>query len=60
MPGMPKEALEKAKQELQRLEMMPAMSAESTVARNYLDWLIGVPWKSAAAKSATSCWPKRS
>ena len=43
--GMPKEALEKAKQELQRLEMMPAMSAESTVARNYLDWLIGVPWK---------------
>jgi ATP-dependent Lon protease len=43
--GMPKEALEKANQELRRLEMMPAMSAESTVARNYLDWLIGVPWK---------------
>jgi ATP-dependent Lon protease len=43
--GMPKEALEKANQELRRLEMMPAMSAESTVARNYLDWLIAVPWK---------------
>jgi len=43
--GMPKEALEKANQELRRLEMMPAMSAESSVSRNYLDWLIGVPWK---------------
>jgi ATP-dependent Lon protease len=43
--GMPKDASEKATQELRRLEMMPAMSAESTVARNYLDWLISVPWK---------------
>ena len=43
--GMPKEAYEKAIQELRRLEMMPAMSAEGTVSRNYVDWLIAVPWK---------------
>src|ERR1700719_479647 len=43
--GMPKDALEKANQELKRLEMMPPMSAESTVSRNYLDWLLAVPWK---------------
>src|SRR5215831_9695640 len=43
--GMPKDAYEKAVQELKRLEMMPAMSAESTVSRNYLDWLLAMPWK---------------
>src|SRR5580693_8582012 len=43
--GMPKDALEKATQELKSLEMMPPMSAESTVSRNYLDWLLAVPWK---------------
>src|SRR5881409_1587640 len=43
--GMPKDAYEKAIQELKRLEMMPPMSAESTVSRNYLDWLLAVPWK---------------
>jgi ATP-dependent Lon protease len=43
--GMPKETLEKALQELKRLEMMPPMSAESTVSRNYIDWLLAVPWK---------------
>src|SRR5213079_3109674 len=43
--GMPKDAFEKAMQELKRLEMMPPMSAESTVSRNYLDWLLAVPWK---------------
>ncbi len=43
--GMPKEAYEKTIQELRRLEMMPAMSAEGTVSRNYVDWLIAVPWK---------------
>ena len=43
--GMPKDVQEKAMQELKRLEMMPPMSAESTVSRNYLDWLLAVPWK---------------
>src|SRR5579872_5779963 len=43
--GMPKEVQEKAVQELKRLEMMPPMSAESTVSRSYLDWLLAVPWK---------------
>jgi len=41
---MPKEVEEKAVQELKRLEAMPPMSAEATVSRNYLDWLIAVPW----------------
>src|SRR2546422_9583675 len=43
--GMPKDVHEKAEQELKRLELMPPMSAESTVSRNYLDWLLAVPWK---------------
>jgi len=43
--GMPDGPKEKAMQELKRLEMMPPMSAESTVSRNYLDWLLAVPWK---------------
>ncbi|MBM3779087.1 MAG: endopeptidase La [Acidimicrobiia bacterium] len=41
---MPKDVEEKAQQELKRLEAMPPMSAEATVSRNYLDWLIAVPW----------------
>jgi ATP-dependent Lon protease len=43
--GMPKDVFEKAVQELKKLEAMPPMSAESTVSRNYLDWLLAVPWK---------------
>jgi ATP-dependent Lon protease len=43
--GMPKDVLEKATTELKRLELMPPMSAESTVSRNYIDWLLAVPWK---------------
>jgi ATP-dependent Lon protease len=43
--GLSDEAKDKALQELSRLESMPAMSAESTVSRTYIDWLINVPWK---------------
>src|SRR5712672_636587 len=43
--GMPKEVKDKAVQELKKLEAMPPMSAEGTVARTYLDWLINVPWQ---------------
>jgi len=43
--GMTADASEKAMAELKRLENMPPMSAESTVSRNYLDWLLAVPWK---------------
>jgi ATP-dependent Lon protease len=43
--GMTADAHEKAMAELKRLENMPPMSAESTVSRNYLDWLLAVPWK---------------
>jgi ATP-dependent Lon protease len=43
--GMTPDAQEKAMAELKRLENMPPMSAESTVSRNYLDWLLAVPWK---------------
>ena len=43
--GMPKDVLEKTMLELKKLEAMPPMSAESTVSRNYIDWLLAVPWK---------------
>src|SRR5690242_4489565 len=43
--GMTKDAYDKAMGEIKRLELMPPMSAESTVSRNYLDWLLAVPWK---------------
>ncbi len=43
--GMPKEAREKAIAELNKLKMMSPMAAEATVVRNYIDWLVAVPWK---------------
>lgn len=43
--GMPKEALEKANNDLNKLKMMAPMSAEATVCRNYIDWMLQVPWK---------------
>jgi ATP-dependent Lon protease len=43
--GMSKEAREKADSELNKLKMMSPMSAEATVVRNYIDWLVSVPWK---------------
>jgi ATP-dependent Lon protease len=49
--GMTREAREKALSELKKLEAMPPMSAESTVSRNYLDWLLAVPWKKRSKES---------
>ena len=43
--GMPKAVETKAKNELNKLKQMSPMSAEAAVVRNYLDWLLGVPWK---------------
>ena len=43
--GMPKEAKDKATSELNKLKLMSPMSAEATVVRNYVDWLVKAPWK---------------
>lgn len=43
--GMPKEALQKANTEMKKLKLMSPMSAEATVTRNYLDVMVGLPWK---------------
>ncbi|MBS3952305.1 MAG: endopeptidase La [Methylomicrobium sp.] len=43
--GMPKEARDKANTELNKLKLMSPMSAEATVVRNYIDWMVNVPWK---------------
>ena len=49
--GMSKEALDKAESELKKLRMMSPMSAEATVVRNYIDWLVQVPWKKSTRVS---------
>ncbi len=46
--GMSQEAMEKAEGELKKLKMMPPMSAEATVVRNYIDWLLAVPWQASS------------
>jgi ATP-dependent Lon protease len=43
--GMPKEARDKANSEIAKLKLMSPMSAEATVVRNYVDWLVKVPWR---------------
>uniref|UniRef100_UPI003899169E endopeptidase La n=1 Tax=Thiomicrorhabdus chilensis TaxID=63656 RepID=UPI003899169E len=43
--GLSEEAKTKAQTELKKLKMMPAQSSEATVVRNYLDWLLDIPWK---------------
>jgi ATP-dependent Lon protease len=43
--GMPKEARDKANTELNKLKLMSPMSAEATVVRNYIEWMVNVPWK---------------
>jgi ATP-dependent Lon protease len=53
---MPKDAHDKAIKEIQRLEMMPPMSAESTVSRTYLDWLLAVPWNKKSKEIRDMRW----
>tara|TARA_B110000211_G_scaffold232482_1_gene296336 strand:+ start:2152 stop:4560 length:2409 start_codon:yes stop_codon:yes gene_type:complete len=45
LAGMPAEAKDKAQAELNKLKMMPPMSAEATVVRSYIDWMVTIPWK---------------
>jgi ATP-dependent Lon protease len=56
---MPKDAHEKAVKEIQRLEMMPPMSAESTVSRTYLDWLLAMPWNKKSKEIRDINWSKK-
>ena len=56
---MPADAREKALKEIQRLEMMPPMSAETTVSRTYLDWLIAMPWHKKSKENRDINWSKQ-
>jgi ATP-dependent Lon protease len=53
--GMPKEARDKATAELNKLKLMSPMSAEATVVRNYIDWLVKVPWKKRTRVNQDIC-----
>lgn len=46
--GLSEEAQEKVEKELRRLEQMPPLSSEAVVSRNYIDWIISLPWKNAS------------
>ena len=56
---MSADAREKALKEIQRLEMMPPMSAESTVSRTYLDWLLAMPWRKKSKEIRDINWSKQ-
>lgn len=56
---MPKEAREKTEQELQKLKMMSPMSAEATVVRSYIDWMVSVPWHKRSKVKKTLLKRKR-
>jgi ATP-dependent Lon protease len=58
--GMPKEALAKAEAEFKKLRLMSPMSAEATVVRNYIDTLVGLPWKKKSRVSKDLARPRRS
>lgn len=46
--GLPKDALDKVKKELKRLEQMPPLSSEAVVSRHYVDWMISLPWSTVS------------
>jgi ATP-dependent Lon protease len=56
---MPKDAHDKSMKEIQRLEMMPPMSAESTVSRTYLDWLLAMPWNRKSKEIRNMRWSSK-
>ena len=57
--GLSKDAYAKAQAELNKLKQMSPMSAEATVVRTYIDWLVNVPWKAASRSGWTSPRQKR-
>jgi ATP-dependent Lon protease len=58
--GMPKAVETKARAELNKLKQMSPMSAEATVVRNYVDWMVNVPWKARGPRSVEICpWLSR-